>query len=84
MILFVLNTKLENMTMSEGNVIEMTRPAPNPLYMQQDASRVINLLVGVEALCDSGPAHIDAIRALTLEAVKILGDLKTDIERMMK
>lgn len=70
--------------MSERSVIEMTRPAPNPLYMRDDALRVMDLLLGIERLCDSGDGFTESIRALTVSAVAKLDYLKTDIEGMMK
>lgn len=70
--------------MTEGNVVEMGRPAPNPLYMRDEALRAIDLLLGVERLCDSGDGYTESIRALTIAACTRLEVLKADIERMMK
>lgn len=72
------------MTKIETNVIEAHKPAPNPLYMRDDALKVIDLLLGIERLCDSGDGFTESIRALTITAVAKLDYLKTDIEGMMK
>lgn len=70
--------------MSDSNVIDVNRPAPNPLYMRDDAMRAIDLLLGVERLCDSGDGYTESIRALTVAACNRLECLKDEIQRMMK
>jgi hypothetical protein len=72
------------MTDNQTNVIEPHRPAPNPRYMRDDTLIAIDLLLGIERLCDSGDGFTESIKALTIAAVTKLDYLKTDIEGMMK
>jgi len=83
-ILSVLNTTTETETMSDSNLIEAHRPAPNPRVMRDNTLRVIDLLMGAEALCNGGEGYNEAIKALTVRANDMLVELKTDIEGMMQ
>lgn len=72
------------MTDNDDDEIEAPRPAPNLRHMRDDALIIIDLLLGVERLCDCGDGYTESIRALTVRAGNMLADLKTDIQGMIK